>query len=289
MLKKDKIMNNISTTRDDFYTNDNNNDIDFYYFFENKTEKLVTAIYMVTNFLSDREPMKWKFRETGLLLLNYSSTLNEKKEQNCVGSFLRILSLLNEMLSMLEIAYLAGFISGMNYSILKREYLFIKKRIELKKNNKGSNSGVTFPEGFFAVSESAASLCGDENKRVGENTLEKNNEKNVFDKVGQIDHSAQNLTARLEKQHLKNQNAHLGVQPPSEQKDSKRHNDLIKDKRKQTILQLLKDKKELTIKDISLQVVGCSEKTIQRDLVSMLQNKVLKKTGERRWSRYSLA
>ncbi|MBU0723022.1 DeoR family transcriptional regulator [Patescibacteria group bacterium] len=293
MLKKDKTINNISTTRDDFYTNNDNKDIDFYYFFENKTEKLVTAIYMVTNFLSDREPMKWKFRETGLLLLNYSSTLNEKKEQSGTGSFSRILSLLNEMLSMLEIAYLAGFISGMNHAVLKREYFFIKKQIESKKENGRTNSNLTFPESFFTVPKNHPSLYGDENRKVDENILEKNNEKTIFNKTKQIDHRVQNFTARLENQpknqHIKTQKSHLEVRPPSGQKDTKRQNDFIKDKRKQHILQLLKDNKELTIKDISLQVVGCSEKTIQRDLVSMLQNKVLKKTGERRWSRYSLA
>lgn len=292
MLKKDKTINNISTTRDDFYTNNDNKDIDFYYFFENKTEKLVTAIYMVTNFLSDREPMKWKFREIGLLLLNYSSTFNEKKEQSGTGSFLRILSLLNEMLSMLEIAYLAGFISGMNHAVLKREYLFIKKQIESKKENGRTNSNLTFPESFFTVPQNHPSLYGDENRKVDENILEKNNEKTIFNKTKQIDHRVQNFTARLENQlknqHIKTQKPHLEVRPPSGQKDTKRQIDFIKDKRKQHILQLLKDNKELTIKDISLQVVGCSEKTIQRDLVSMLQNKVLKKTGERRWSRYSL-
>jgi hypothetical protein len=43
------------------------------------------------------------------------------------------------------------------------------------------------------------------------------------------------------------------------------------------------------IKDVSPLIEGCSEKTIQRELMSMVHNGTLKKIGEKRWSRYSLA
>ena len=33
-------------------------------------------------------------------------------------------------------------------------------------------------------------------------------------------------------------------------------------------------------------LVSCSEKTLQRELVSMVKDDVLNKTGEKRWSRY---
>ena len=72
-------------------------------------------------------------------------------------------------------------------------------------------------------------------------------------------------------------------------------NNLIKDKeafkrsnRQNIILSLLKKKKELTIKDISQIIKDCSEKTIQRELISFINAGVLKKTGQRRWSKYAL-
>jgi hypothetical protein len=43
------------------------------------------------------------------------------------------------------------------------------------------------------------------------------------------------------------------------------------------------------IKDVSPLVTGCSEKTIQRELSAMVRSGILKKVGEKRWSRYSLA
>ena len=62
-----------------------------------------------------------------------------------------------------------------------------------------------------------------------------------------------------------------------------------KRQRRSKILLIIKQKKEVTIKDISSSIKDCSEKTIQRELNSLLSEKVIKKTGERRWSKYLLA
>ena len=42
------------------------------------------------------------------------------------------------------------------------------------------------------------------------------------------------------------------------------------------------------IKDIVMSITGCSEKTIQRELSALVAQGVLKKIGEKRWSRYEL-
>ena len=59
--------------------------------------------------------------------------------------------------------------------------------------------------------------------------------------------------------------------------------------REKAILDVIRSKGEISIKDISRYVKGCSEKTIQRSLLSLVENGILKKTGERRWSRYSIS
>lgn len=56
--------------------------------------------------------------------------------------------------------------------------------------------------------------------------------------------------------------------------------------RKDKIYHILKEKGELTIKDIAGVAPEYSEKTIQRDLVEMVQSGKLKKKGERRWTTY---
>ena len=58
--------------------------------------------------------------------------------------------------------------------------------------------------------------------------------------------------------------------------------------RQNIILNLLKKKKDVSIKDISQIIRDCSEKTIQRELIALIEDNIIQKTGERRWSRYSL-
>lgn len=52
------------------------------------------------------------------------------------------------------------------------------------------------------------------------------------------------------------------------------------------ILSILKDKGEATIKDISLLITDCSEKTIQRELNELIKDSRVVREGERRWSKY---
>ena len=62
------------------------------------------------------------------------------------------------------------------------------------------------------------------------------------------------------------------------------------DQRKDLILKAFKESRLtfMTSKDFSFFVKDCSEKTIQRQLLDLVKEGVLKKDGERRWSRYSL-
>ena len=65
---------------------------------------------------------------------------------------------------------------------------------------------------------------------------------------------------------------------------------IVKDKnnRQDIILSMLKSGVKLTIKDFAKNIKDCSEKTIQRELLSLVSKGVLKKEGERRWSKYFL-
>ena len=55
------------------------------------------------------------------------------------------------------------------------------------------------------------------------------------------------------------------------------------------IIKEIRKKGAVTVKDISVLIKGVSEKTIQRELVSLVDKGVLKREGERRWSRYLIA
>ncbi len=58
--------------------------------------------------------------------------------------------------------------------------------------------------------------------------------------------------------------------------------------RRERILDIIKDKKEATIKDIAELITDCSEKTIQRELINLIKDSVIVREGERRWSKYKV-
>ena len=64
--------------------------------------------------------------------------------------------------------------------------------------------------------------------------------------------------------------------------------DVARDDRRKIILAIIKQKPQLAVKDISKSIPAVSEKTIQRELLAMVEEGILKKTGERRWSTYSM-
>ncbi len=63
---------------------------------------------------------------------------------------------------------------------------------------------------------------------------------------------------------------------------------MVKKDRRAVILGLLQKKERISIKDVSLVVKDCSEKTLQRELLALVAQGVLKKEGEKRWSTYAL-
>ena len=60
-------------------------------------------------------------------------------------------------------------------------------------------------------------------------------------------------------------------------------------KRAGLILEFVRKHKSVSIKDIAKVIKGFSEKTIQRELASLIQQGLVQKKGERRWSLYSPA
>lgn len=58
--------------------------------------------------------------------------------------------------------------------------------------------------------------------------------------------------------------------------------------RREGILGIVRERGVVSIKDISDTIKDCSEKTLQRELIDLIKDGLVKKEGERRWSRYSI-
>lgn len=226
-----------------------------------KTEKLATALYMVTNLFGDNEPMKWTLRTkvSNLLsfIIGFKDILESREHEFSNDVKTKVL----EVVSLLEVASRSGLVSPMNFSILKTEFMNLVSGLASLKKDVNEGTQFALPKTFFEVAQ-------------------RNNPTSTHVSTPEVHHVHHTQTYKSHPVHVKDNVSFNDTQP--EQNSFKKTN------RQSIIINLLKKKKDLTIKDIAQVIRDCSEKTIQRELIALIDAGVLKKTGERRWSRYSL-
>jgi len=218
-------------------------DADFLFIYK-KTEKLASAMYMITNLFSENEPLKWTLRRKSGDLVSFIINYKDVSESNEIDLLNIVKVKVLELVSFLEIALHGGLISTMNFSILKQEFSNLLDVLNNKINVSKDIFNKPISKSFFEVEEGFNRL-NNEDLRI---------KKTVFDSI----------------------------------KDKNNKDSFIKSNRQNLIIGLLKKKKELSIKDISQVIKNCSEKTIQRELNLFITKGVIKRTGVRRWSKYSL-
>lgn len=239
-------------------------------FINKKTEKLVTALYMVSDCLEDDNPLKNKLRFQGVELLSLifkTSTLSFSQKYSHISL---VLNNINEILSLIEISYTIGFISEMNTLILKNEFNLLVSEL---KTYQEKNKHFTFSldEEMFNIPIEELKERVDlldkghiKDKRTDSNNLSFINKKSPLSNDKQIRRSLSD-TKILNKQDRRNKIMSVikNYTPPTGQVG-------------------------VSIKDISLMYNDCSEKTIQRELNDLVLKGLLKKTGAKRWSRYAI-
>ena len=229
-----------------------------------KTNKLITALYMVTDILDKEEPLRNKLRTLGSDILSDIYNLNSTKDHS--------LPRINEIISFLDIASAINLISEMNCGILKQEFLELKKSIK-----EFTHHSPKWLEEFIQEDES---INLDQTKTSGANS-----------KGHSIGHL---LHTRIGVQKGSTLMKALSDKTYNLSNTTLKNNFELKKQRRNDIIFIIKDKIDgATITDIRLKAHGsltsCSEKTLQRELISMVKNNVLKKKGEKRWSRYFLS
>jgi hypothetical protein len=245
----------------------NQNPIDYFsqdqsfVFVYKKTEKLATALYMITNLFGDNEPMKWTLRTKVSNLLSFIIGFKDVLESREYEFSNEVKTKVLEVVSLLEVASRSGLVSPMNFSILKAEFMNLVHALGNVRKEAGERTQFALPKTFFDVPRSQTSHGMQTATHSPHTDISHDHE-----------HKGQHV-------HIKDSMSLTGSE----------HADIFKKTNRQSIIiNLLKKKKDLTIKDIALVIRDCSEKTIQRELISLIEAGVLKKTGERRWSRYSL-
>lgn len=195
-----------------------------------KGQKIVAALYLVSNHLGDQEPLKTQLRTEALGLLSAQS----ETTQHIFG---------DSISGLLKVALLAKLISEQNATILFRELATYLNPVEHPVNH--------LLDPLFATPEEHGSLVTKTR-------------------------SAHSLSFMSDNLSLSN--------------ITKNHrNDAMiehKNKRQNQILSLINERKSLGIKDIAALFTDISEKTIQRELLSLVEAGKITKRGSKRWSIY---
>ncbi|NCS98939.1 hypothetical protein GW764_02010 [Candidatus Parcubacteria bacterium] len=247
-------------------------------FLYKKTERLSTAIYLITNLMSVQEPIKWQLRKTTLNLLDNVMSLSNATMSSRESVLRDISQKLFQLISLYNVAFRSGFISEMNYRIVNEELNKIANFVDEFDMKENESRTRIIKDDFFA--EPAGEIIKDnvfykgQQKQKGHQSM---SDRNVFEEDEQ--NSAYSSVIK------KTPKKTLTENKTTNKTTNKIHE---RNKRREEIINIIKQKKDVSVKDISAIIKDTSEKTLQRELVSMVEEGVLEKEGERRWSRYMI-
>ncbi|MEK9181614.1 MAG: hypothetical protein AAB786_01180 [Patescibacteria group bacterium] len=264
----------------------------FFPIFYNKSNKLITALYMVTDIINKDEPLRNKLRTLGTEIISDMHSLPVQARSRII-----------EVVSFLEIASSLNLISEMNGNILKKEFIKLEQLIKERSQ---------VESGWFEEFSEDSPLEGQAWDRdpsleggVDKLTPPPPNPPKGYSSRGELNSKGHTrigvqkggtLMQALSGVRLSNKT----LEPHNDSLSNRNSFDILKKKRREDIIRTIKTSeggstitdiknksKELSIPAEAL--VSCSEKTLQRELIAMVKDGVLYKTGEKRWSRYSIS
>ena len=307
-----------------------------------KTEKIITAIYLISQFLSEEENIKQEIRKAANLLLKNINSIAYIDDKNFQESSKNIFVLykvcldnVSLLVSYLFVARDANLISRMNTDIvidglrmlenilIKKQFAFGETNILIQEENALREIMFDAREGLKSLNTSYDAIT--ERNKHSEAVSNVNNESvtkkslNAFEEIIQREEileeddnfisdnskrqneiinditpiDSNNKTTKS-KEFLNTVNkkevvlkAFVGK---SEEKTIKkpRKSENRKNNRREQILALFTKGVEISIHDISKKVIGCSIKTLQRELNSLVLDKKIDRIGDKRWSKYIL-
>ena len=116
-----------------------------------KTEKVATAIYMISNFFNTEEPLKWELRKVITKLLKNTMSFNDTSLSGKEIVISRVSSDFIELNTLFNLAYNSGFISQMNFEIVSGEIYNLSKIVIDYYERQVSGTKALFKNDYFEV------------------------------------------------------------------------------------------------------------------------------------------
>ena len=256
-----------------------------------KSERLVTALYLVTDLMGESEPIKRSLRLNAVNLISSMNSLAQREVKDKVTEFKTSLRSVTEIISLLHVAITTGLVSDMNGSILMDGFRSLQLVLE-KKQPILTKDMLTIEQESSLSGESplSSAITSSSYDVLTPLSLARNEGERAEKKSSSsARRAAVSKGQKIEKDKLEFKpqvTVHVPVQKeptiPTTSFQMKKHN------RREQILALFVKGVDVSIKDIAARIKGCSEKTIQRELNTLLYDGLIDRIGEKRWSRYIL-
>lgn len=258
-----------------------------FFIYSRKIEKIVTALYLVTDVMDPGLPLTQSLRLESLDLLNACYQMITATNKLTPTEMTRILVRLEHVTSLISIGKIAHHISEMNAQVLIVELQKVAQLIAADTQELSQKyTSYLYPRN--PVIDSAQPIIS--HATLDDSSFE---ELEKAKKRQSVPHRTVNdikttlTTSTNESRKL----AGFKKDTPVNQLVIKTTPKVTAGDpdRKQSILNVIRSHKNASMQDIQKFVTGCSDKTLQRELVSLIASGQIRKVGDKRWATYHVA
>jgi hypothetical protein len=234
-----------------------------------RVQKITEALYRVTEFFPDKEPLKWQLRCDAIEIFDFLMSSEDKKEIFRINNILFLIRKIERILQLTS--SFGGYIPSINFEVLRREYLSLADSLQIQSRDQEKELYSSAIENILPasspVSESNGHLPVVENNSNGHSLVDNghNGQEGKYEENKESNNKVE-----------ENENENRNGQP------------ILLKERKRKILNLVKENEWISIREILVSLPEFGPKSIQRDLLEMVEAGILKKTGDKRWRKYSL-
>lgn len=269
-----------------------------------KAERILAAVYLITNHIENSDRLRTELRSTASELVSELWRSVGHVGGEYVHGLAQSRRVLDVLMAHLRAAALSRLLSEVNAAIVERECVSLHRTVVRLESRAGIRDARSYSDQYttpdllqiLTPSHTTAGVAGHSGMSANHffNTHQSIRSSTPVTPVSQHNQIPQTQTSStpgsaFEKQTKTSVRKHTSV---SNQNDITHQNDikttLDQAKRLHKILTVIQDKKTVSIKDITDTVTGCSEKSVQRDLVILINKGLIKRTGNKRWSRYEI-
>lgn len=256
----------------------------FMSFINKKTEQIATALYLVSDTIESGDPIRHRIREKSVELVSIGKSIDLLSAVEKHFEFHALKSLVGEVDALLSIANIVGDVSEMNKRVLATEGRKLVEAIDIvlsEEREHGFNNPTLADD---ATSNFVMDVFNDKRPApfvaTGMNEIQPTGTRAAETSAPAVQKDIRPTVSDIKSK---------GHAPKAVSGERSQNDIALHHVRRQSIIKVIGQIKNASLTDIKNVITDVGEKTLQRELMSLIADGVVLKTGDKRWARYSLA